>query len=197
MAEQLDRTLYVNNLLDRVQALEQRLAELERLAGRPGTGPGQLAYYQADGSLFTRPVVATYVTDAGQSFSHGVEATINFEDQVIDTHGAVTPGASWVFTAPLSGYYAVSAAVLLNTSTAWAKAEVARLKIVAAGVQVYSISTGWDSSAAAHYVPVLCDWIGYIEAGQTIDARLFQNSGGAQTLYTTATFNRITIFRIH
>ena len=35
---------------------------------------------------------------------------VNYDTKVIDTHGAVTTGASWKFTAPISGMYKVSGA---------------------------------------------------------------------------------------
>lgn len=46
----------------------------------------------------SRPVA---VYSGNQSLAHGAGATIvNFSSQAIDTNGAVTPGAGWVFTVP-------------------------------------------------------------------------------------------------
>lgn len=53
-------------------------------------------------------VAARYSTNAGQTIA---TAIINFEDITYDTHNAVTIGASWKFTAPISGKYSISANV--------------------------------------------------------------------------------------
>lgn len=61
----------------------------------------------------TRVVAARY--HAG-STTFTTETRLNFATQDYDTHGAVTTGASWVFTAPVSGYYEVTG--LFNSAAA-------------------------------------------------------------------------------
>lgn len=57
-------------------------------------------------------ISAQYSSNAGASVTNG--AVINFEDIVYDTHGAVTIGAAWKFTAPVAGYYDVSSMIETN-----------------------------------------------------------------------------------
>jgi hypothetical protein len=51
-------------------------------------------------------VAARYYVSSGSSTSGG--AAINFDTKLQDTHGAVTTGAAWKFTTPVSGTYSVS-----------------------------------------------------------------------------------------
>jgi hypothetical protein len=201
----LERTLLVDNVLDRLQALERQVRELQRLAARPGTGPGQLAYYQADGSLYLGPdhvpVVAVCRTDAGQSIPSGggMATIVDFEDVILDTHGAVTTGASWQFIAPLAGTYLVVGHIYFAVSTAWAENEIARLRVFINGGSYHVLGerNGFDGSVGsgqtsgvggAALVP--------LGAGDTLDLRATQNSGAANALSTNPHFNHVGIFRI-
>lgn len=54
--------------------------------------------------------LARYRLDAVQSLAaSGVVTRLNYDLKLIDTHNAVTTGASWVFTAPTAGEYLVTA----------------------------------------------------------------------------------------
>lgn len=50
------------------------------------------------------------------SISSTPAAPFNFATKVYDTHNAVTTGAGWRFTAPISGYYSVKAIVVSNAN---------------------------------------------------------------------------------
>lgn len=63
-------------------------------------------------------VIAAYKTDAGQAIGTGY-TIVDFEDVVIDTHNAVTTGASWKFTTPSTGKYLVSAGLHPGSNDAW------------------------------------------------------------------------------
>ena len=69
---------------------ETSFVEFERLSG-----PSAIAASET--------VAARYAVAAGVSSS--TSQPINFATKIIDTHGAVTIGASWRFTAPISGKY--------------------------------------------------------------------------------------------
>lgn len=60
-------------------------------------------------------VAASYYSAATQT---SLTTQINFGTRVYDTHGAVTTGSSWRFTAPMSGYYRISG-VLVGTGSQW------------------------------------------------------------------------------
>jgi hypothetical protein len=53
------------------------------------------------------PVVARYRLSANRALTANT-TPVNYDTSIIDTHSAVTTGASWVFTAPHTGYYCVS-----------------------------------------------------------------------------------------
>ena len=167
-------------LLEKLASLERRIGALERQE-RPA------------------PVVAVYGTNAGQSIGNDSDTIVNFEDVVVDTHGAVTTGAGWHFTAPLAGVYAVAVCVLFVTTTAWAETEFARLRLYADGAaaQIITLRTGLDSSAAAGAMQVNGIVVVNLAAGAQIDVRVFQNSGGPLALNASGNFNHIGIFRIH
>jgi len=56
----------------------------------------------------TRVVAASYTITGTPSAS--TSAPVDYSVKLFDTHGAVTTGASWKFTAPVSGYYRTSVA---------------------------------------------------------------------------------------
>lgn len=59
----------------------------------------------------TRIVSATADAPNGQAVSASTETILNFDNVVDDSHSAITTGAGWKFTAPVSGFYEVSARV--------------------------------------------------------------------------------------
>lgn len=61
-------------------------------------------------------VQARYTTATAQSIS--TATIVNFTTKVFDSHGAVTTGASWKFTAPISGTYEVRGSYLTAGTTA-------------------------------------------------------------------------------
>jgi hypothetical protein len=62
---------------------------------------------QMSDSADTRILAAKYTLAVSTSITSG--SPINFATKVEDTHGAVTTGAAWKFTAPISGLYSVTA----------------------------------------------------------------------------------------
>ena len=60
---------------------------------------------QTSSDTDTRVVSARYSLSSGSPVSG---SQVNFANIVYDTHAAVTTGASWKYTAPISGYYRVS-----------------------------------------------------------------------------------------
>jgi len=123
-------------------------------------------------------VVAVYNTNAGQPITTGgANKIIDFEDKVIDTHNAVTVGASWNFTAPLTDDYLVCFDAGLTSSTGWSGSEGYVAFIYVNGVQTtehyeYPNGGGVDIRAA-----IAVSRVFRVTAGQTIDIRVFHNSG--------------------
>ena len=61
-------------------------------------------------------VSAKYNTSAGQSIPTS-QVVVNFDNKLWDSHGAVTTGAAWKFTAPIAGKYQVN--VVTYLTAAW------------------------------------------------------------------------------
>lgn len=141
-------------------------------------------------------VVARYTSNAGQSISNGSTAIVDFEDVDYDSHQSVTTGGSWKFTAPVSGVYQVTAAILYGTAS-FTQANGAFLNLYKNG-SIYSesgqVRAGFTGSQSMH--PHFTETIRLL-AGEYIDVRTSHSESAARSL-TSATpgYNRITIQRI-
>lgn len=73
----------------------------------------------SNSKLSTETITAKYtisVSTANPSFNDSVDEVVDFDVKEIDSHDAVTTGASWVFTAPRTSFYDVSALVSWSTN---------------------------------------------------------------------------------
>lgn len=75
---------------------------------------------QLSDSADTRVLVARYTTSSTAAIANSA-AVFDFSNKSIDTHGAVTTGASWKFTAPTYGYYRVNAVIPVTGGSAAAR----------------------------------------------------------------------------
>jgi hypothetical protein len=158
---------------------------IERLSG-----PSQIAASEV--------IAAVYRTDAGQTIANtGADVLVNFEDRVLDTHNAVTTGASWRFTAPAPGFYEVSARILYS-NVAWTAGSLLNLRLRKNGSVVVSLerrtieanTTSFQGNAGAPYLIEML-------AGDFLDIVLANDrSGGSTTLLNDAGFNYVTIKRL-
>lgn len=137
-------------------------------------------------------VYAEYTTNAGQTIANNATAIINFEDKVVDTHNAVTVGASWKFTAPRAGIYDLQCMYLLSSDNAWALNEECDLNFKVNGVTT-KLFSNQRAQAALNYFSANASSSVYLKQGDTLAIELFQNSGGTVTLYSAALGNWITI----
>lgn len=97
---------------------------LERISG-----PAQIAASET--------VAAKYAATTAFSLGNDVATKIDFNSKVYDSHNAVTTGASWKFTAPISGIYEVSSAIIINAARS-------ATEVFAFDISVYKISGGTD-----------------------------------------------------
>lgn len=131
-----------------------------------------------------RPV-ALYTTDAGQSIPNGAATytIVDFEDQVKDPLGLVTTGASWQFEAPFAGVYLVAAIVTFAASTAFGAGEARSLHVFVNGSNRAML---WDADVGIGTASVYFSMGGaalvYLDAGDVLDIRARQASGGARAL---------------
>ncbi len=129
-------------------------------------------------------ITARYSTAAGQSIPNATDTIVDFGTKTFDTHGTVTTGASWKFIAQRHDFYKVSALIgwsTLNTALIY------RIKIFKNGV-IYSQFT---SEGDVYSYPI--NDVVELNAGEYIDVRVNQVTGGSVALEAAADRNYITI----
>jgi len=151
------------------------------------SGPAQIAASET--------VAARYTTAAGQSISDDTVTIVDFGTKTFDSHGSVTTGASWKFTAPISGKYSVKATILLSDGGGWAAGELYAAYIFKNAGHYSSILYGAQAAHATYQAIVISDEVQLL-AGEYIDIRVYQNSGAALTMAADANRNRAAIARI-
>lgn len=141
-------------------------------------------------------VAARYTTNAGQSITNGTTPiVVDFEDASISTHGIVTTGASWKFTAQTSGVYKVKASVMFSTA-AWTQGYshvVALHKNGTAYSRSYNVlpyTGSYYPSAIKHEDEI------QLNAGDYIDIRALHDEATARTLFTSDLYNYISITKL-
>lgn len=178
------------------------------------TTSGQTVDGRASGSIFLSPndfmqlvsdginwksivsqesINAYYSTVSTQSLTNTTVTLINFDTKQFDSHSAVTTGASWKFTAPVTGTYEVSV-MLAGEFSSWASASLVNMQLFKnnggstyIGYYRTPAPTGSDSPTPNGTVLVK------LNAGDFIDVRLSQDTGVTHTLSGSAAANRIFI----
>jgi hypothetical protein len=139
-------------------------------------------------------VAAVYKTASGQSIPNSAFTVLDYTTKEIDTHGAVTTGASWKFTAPISGTYCVSAKILFN-SAASSTGGSYLIGLHKGGTLIGELGRVNGTGASNFFGPTGSRNI-FLLAGEFIDVRASQDSGGARTLFTSVEYNHVSIHRI-
>lgn len=139
----------------------------------------------------TGTVAARFKTASAGSYPNAADTIIDFTTKDFDTHGAVTTGASWKYTAPSSGKYSVSVAVLSANTTITAQ----QIKLWKNGSVYATLFRAATVPAGTQFTmggSTLVD----LNAGDTIDIRLRNDSGGGASFNPAADENHISIHRI-
>lgn len=164
-----------------------KIRELERMIKNPDA-------YRPD-----RTIATFYSTNAGQNISNNAspEEVVKFEDKTIDTHGAYNTSTG-VFTSPARRFYSVDTRILFTTTTAWALGEVARLSIYKSGAiyRYLDYDSNMDSSGTSLYKPLQGSISIFLDRGETLDIRAYQNSGGALALHNSNEHNWLSIISL-
>lgn len=165
-------------LAEEIAALKARVAELERQERRPSA------------------LLARATSNAGQSIPNSAITVVDYEDVAYDPRGLITTGASWVFTCPTAGVYLVSANVLFTGTTTWALGEAAALYLYRSGNHVSYFDRCDALGGATQFMRLGgCDVV-ECAAGDTLQVRVIQNSGGALVLHNTTQYNVVSIARL-
>jgi len=169
---------------DNAATIEVGYISIERISG-----PSAIAA--------TETVAARYYTGAGQSIPNTtVDTVVNFETKDFDTHGAVTTGAGWRFTAPIAGKYQVSV-VIDYAVQAWAANNACYSAVRKNGTTVGLIADPAIWAAGTEAVSHSGSIIVNANAGDYLDFVTANNrSAGAATLFANPTVCHIQIVRV-
>lgn len=142
-------------------------------------------------------VSARAITAAGQSIPNNTSTVVDFGTISFDTDSAITTGAGWRFTAPVSGNYLVSASIIFTNTTTWADVELGALILHKNG-SLYAYLDRKDSygSASSVYMQLSGTSLVNLSAGEYVDIRVLQNSGGALALLNSNQYNHVNIAKV-
>lgn len=155
----------IGDLIARQSALEKRIEVLETRDGPP--------------------IMAHYSTDTG-TITNDTATIVNYDTKIYDTWDAVTTGASWVFTVPISGFYLVTAIVGFEGSPFWGVGDEVWLDVFLEGVHYARLDDRNDVPNSPG-VEVYVGRSAVVEAtkGDEINLVVYQNSGQTQTIDTS------------
>jgi cobalamin biosynthesis Mg chelatase CobN len=139
------------------------------------------------------PVLARYYRSTAQAISNNTATILDFATQSFDVGGNVTTGASWKFTAPITGIYEVSAQVLFASTTTWAETELAEIFLYKNGVVYSYLDFATQFGNADTYMHLSGFDLLQLNAGDYIDVRVLQDSGGSLNLYIDEPWNYVNI----
>lgn len=151
------------------------------------SGPSQIAASET--------VAARYSTNAGATMTNAAWTLVDFEDKSNDSHNAVTTGGSWKFTAPNSGRYRVSAQAWIASGGGWASTEEAAIEIRKNTTRI-AYNSNFAHATTTSYFPIAVTDTIQMVAGDYIDCRVWNGSGGNLNLHTDGNNNFIAIERV-
>ncbi len=133
-----------------------------------------------------RAVYEVSASTANSSFASSGLEIVDYDNKIIDTHNAVTVGASWVFTAPRTGSYLVTANLLWSDNTNMTE-ELMEIFTNAAIDQEIIRLTNQEGMGGTAIIDLV--------AGDAVDlrARQIDSGAGARTILTSASISRISI----
>jgi hypothetical protein len=150
-------------------------------------GPAQIAASES--------VSASYSTNTAQSISTGSPTIVNFEDLDYDSHGSVTTGASWKFTAPISGEYEVIGAIMYDDAALTVDDKFS-LSVYKNGSEHRNLEYKEITATVTQYARIKGSIKVKLLAGDYIDLRTFQNSGSSKTLIAGTIYNYVYVTRV-
>jgi hypothetical protein len=173
------------DMFSAVRALADGVVTTSKIADANVTGP-KIAGGAVTPDKTSGGVRAVCRQNNGQSFTRLVFNIINWNLVDTDTHGAVTTGASWHFTVPTAqgGTYRITAKIEVPTNASkmfWS--------VFKNGTEVRGID-------ATNYISLNGSTTIDCVAGDTLDLRLDQESGGSEAAGTNPIVNWIIIEKV-
>lgn len=148
------------------------------------SGPNQIAASES--------VYARYTTATGQVIANNSIDILNFNIKDRDSHNAVTTGASWKFTAPISGMYRVSSGTMNAGTVSSGYISLMLYKngtLYSSGPSDIAFSAGSQGNGMSDSV--------YLLQGEYIDVRFYNNATtSTRTLNASSTYNFVSIERV-
>lgn len=166
-------------LAQRIGALERRIAELETVE-----------------TAVPRPVIAK--KDSAQTINNATTTTVIFNVEVLDVDFQYNPPTG-VFTALRNGVYQVTSALLYDATATLVCAENINFSVFVAGVLWFYLDRkdDWACGGTEIFPHLSGTALVCATAGQTIDVRTYQASGGNLPLYVAdASLNYLNILRV-
>lgn len=139
---------------------------------------------------------ARYLTTAGQSIPNNVTTVVDFDTQSWDDDGLVTTGASWNYEVPVDAYYRATAQIVYTNSSANFNQVTLTLHVDGVRVSELGSQTNKTMDTDSGRLPLNGSDVIFCTAGQLIDVRTFQTSGGNLALNTSSARNYINIERV-
>lgn len=178
-----------------VRAKAGDLLSVEDSSGSQTTSVGTLCIERISGpaTIAANEIVAArYLSGAGQTSNDTTTDIVQYNTKDFDTHGAVTTGASWKFTAPATGYYDVSMGLVSESTTATA---VVFVDLYKNGSAHQTLSRNQKNGATSCPYQLYGTGLIYLLESEYIDIRVANSSGGTRTFLSNANANWVAIRR--
>lgn len=154
-----------------------------------GGNPGSFTTLAASGND-----ALLYTNVSGQSIATGTNVTVTGWTKTFDRLNTNFNASTGVFTAPATGYYAVSSCITFAPASFGAGNSLV-LKIFANGVLAV-LGSFYPEATFTQPVTVCASSAISLSSGQTLTVQMFQNTGVTTTLSTTTAQNWLSIHRI-
>lgn len=140
------------------------------------------------------PYVASYTTATAGAYPASLATIVDFPSALYDLHSSVTTGAAWKYTAPVTGYYRVSAQVVWDQGQAWVAGERSDLRVYKNGTFYRIIDFQEEDVAHSNYVRMGGSLTLQLNANDYIDIRVVHTrAAGNTTLIASASYNYVCV----
>lgn len=153
------------------------------------SGPSVIAASEPVLARYKQPSLAQSITNSGY-------VIVNFDTKDFDSHGSVTTGAAWKFTAPTQGKYRVSHNILFQNST-YAIGDAIDPHIYLNGVDYAEVGFWKAQAASTSLYGAGGGTTVQMLAGDYADLRVSNSrTAGATLLIANAAYNWITVEKV-